>query len=115
MTDVGKDIRDAYNKIALKYEECLWDDMPYNDYINKFLSLLNGKNILDIGCAIGSFTKYVADKGYKVEGIDISPNMIDIAKSKVKNETAEKVVKIKTDNLRENQFISFFDDFSKKL
>lgn len=34
---------------------------------------------------MGSFTKYVADKGYIVDGIDISENLIQIAKQKVKN------------------------------
>jgi len=44
-----------------------------------------GSKILDMGCAMGSFTKYVADKGYIVDGIDISENLIQIAKQKVKN------------------------------
>lgn len=85
MSNIKQEILAAYDSIAEKYDECLWDDMPYNDYIDSFLTLLKGKNILDIGCAMGSFTKYVADKGYIVDGIDLSPKMIEIAKRKVSN------------------------------
>lgn len=87
MDNVGKEIRDAYNKIAEAYDSALWYDMPYNNQINYFLSLIQGNQILDIGCAIGSFTKYVADKGYAIEGIDISSKMIEIASKKVNNAT----------------------------
>ncbi len=85
MEKIQKEIYDAYQKIAEKYDKALWYDMPYNNQIDKFLSLVNGKDILDIGCAMGSFTKYVADKGYNIEGIDFSPKMIEIANKKVEN------------------------------
>lgn len=85
MEKIQKEIYDAYEKIAEEYDKALWDDMPYNNQIDKFLSLVNGRDILDIGCAMGSFTKYVADKGYNIEGIDFSPKMIEIANKKVKN------------------------------
>lgn len=77
------EIRNVYDEIADLYDEVLWNDMPYNDEIDKFVSLLNGRDVLDIGCAMGSFTKYVSDKGYNVDGIDISPKLIEIAKRKV--------------------------------
>ncbi|MCI8470312.1 MAG: class I SAM-dependent methyltransferase [Clostridia bacterium] len=85
MDSVGKEIYNVYEKIAEAYDSALWNDMPYNNQINFFLSLLNGKKILDIGCGIGSFTKYVADKGYSIDGIDFSPKMIEIASKKVNN------------------------------
>lgn len=85
MSNISEEVKEAYNKIADKYYEALWNDMPYNKQIDKFVSLLNGKIILDLGCGIGSFTKYVADKGYMVEGIDFSKNMISIAKEKIEN------------------------------
>lgn len=85
MGNISEKVKDSYNKIAYKYYDALWSDMPYNKQIDKFLSLLCGKIILDLGCGIGSFTKYIADKGYVVEGIDFSKNMISIAKEKVNN------------------------------
>lgn len=82
---IKKETMDAYDKIAYKYYNALWNDMPYNKEIDTFISMLSGKSILDLGCGIGSFTKYVADKGYDVDGVDFSKNMIEIAKNKVTN------------------------------
>lgn len=80
-----QEIYEAYESVALKYDEALWEDAPYNDQIDKFISLVKGKDILDVGCAMGSFTKYVADKGFFVDAFDLCPKMIEIAKSKVNN------------------------------
>lgn len=77
--------RDAYDKIADIYNKELWGDHPYDNQIDKFVSMVRGNDILDLGCAVGSFTKYVADKSKCVDGIDYSSKMIDIAKYNVKN------------------------------
>lgn len=82
---ITKEIEDVYDKIANLYDEVLWSDMPYNNEMDKFVSYLKGKDVLDIGCAMGSFTKYISDKGLNVDGIDISSKMIDIARKKVPN------------------------------
>lgn len=80
---ITKEIEDVYDKIANLYDEVLWSDMPYNNEMDEFVTYLKGKDVLDIGCAMGSFTKYISDKGYNVDGIDISSNLIDIARRKV--------------------------------
>ena len=77
--------RDAYDKIADIYNKELWGDHPYDAQIDKFVAMVRGNDILDLGCAVGSFTKYVADKGKIVDGIDYSKNMIAIAKENVNN------------------------------
>ncbi len=77
--------KDAYNRIADIYDKELWDDHPYDKQIDRFMDMVSGKDILDIGCAVGSFTKYVADKDYNVDGIDFSEKMIEIARRKVNN------------------------------
>jgi 2-polyprenyl-3-methyl-5-hydroxy-6-metoxy-1,4-benzoquinol methylase len=51
--------------------------------VASFLKSLENKenlNLLDIGCADGSFSKYLKDLGFKVCGIDISPEAINNAK-----------------------------------
>lgn len=85
MSNVGEEIKNIYNEIAEKYDAALWYDMPYNKYMDLFVSYLCGKDVLDLGCAMGSFTRYIADKGYNVDGIDFSHKLIEIAKRKVKN------------------------------
>lgn len=83
--DLIEKTHDAYDKIAGIYDRELWNDHPYDEQIDKFVEMVKGDAILDLGCAIGSFTKYVADKGKCCDGIDYSKNMIEIAKNKVDN------------------------------
>jgi len=42
--------------------------------------MLEGKEILDVGCASGSLAKLIAQKGYKVHAIDVLESSIEIAK-----------------------------------
>lgn len=74
----------TYNKIADAYSKQYFDDLSDAPYIDKFLDLLplNSK-ILEVGCGPGQFVKYLIEKGYKTEGIDLSEKMIEIAKEKV--------------------------------
>ncbi len=44
------------------------------------LKMLEGKDVLDVGCAAGSITKNIAQKGFKVHGIDVLETSIEIAK-----------------------------------
>lgn len=74
----------TYNEIAQKYEEEFGNDYSDTIYIDKFLNILLDKNILDIGCGVGNLTKYIFDKGFNVDGIDLSIEMLNIAKSKYK-------------------------------
>ncbi len=41
--------------------------------------MLEGKDILDVGCASGNISKYIAEMGYKVYGIDTLQTSIEIA------------------------------------
>ena len=50
-------------------------------YLDKFLSLLPKKaRILDVGCGPGNFTKYFLEKDFIAKGIDLSTEMIKIAR-----------------------------------
>ena len=44
------------------------------------LRMIEGKDILDVGCASGRLCKYMAQKGFKVHGIDVLETAIEIAK-----------------------------------
>ncbi len=48
--------------------------------INRFISLLKGKKILDAGCGSGRDTQIFLIKGFEVDGIDFSKEAIRIAK-----------------------------------
>lgn len=49
------------------------------------LALPAGSSILDVGCGSGWLSEYFARLGYDVTGIDISPDLIDIARARVES------------------------------
>lgn len=74
----------AHNAIAEKYFELYKDDTTDLEYFDKFLSDC-GDKILDLGCGMGHYSNYMAQKGFKVTGVDFSSKMIEIAKANFKN------------------------------
>lgn len=76
---------DTYNNIAKKYEEEYGNDLSDTPYIDSFLEETDGKKILDIGCGTGTLSEYIANKGFNVDAIDFSEEMLKIARSKIKN------------------------------
>lgn len=75
----------TYNKIALKYNEEYGQDLSDTPYIDMFLKNVNGHKILDIGCGPGTLSGYIANKGYEVDAIDFSEEMLNIARNQIKN------------------------------
>ena len=74
---------DDYNDIVQEYTEEFFDDKSDEKYIDQFLQSLEGKNVLDAGCGNGRDCKYINQKGFKVKGIDLSKEMLVIAKKMV--------------------------------
>jgi ubiquinone/menaquinone biosynthesis C-methylase UbiE len=76
-------VRDTYAKIADDYTKTYFEDFTDIKYIDKFLHHLNpNSRILDVGCGPGQFTKHFSSKGHQATGIDITPEMISIARAK---------------------------------
>ncbi len=74
----------TYNKIADVYTNQYFKDLTDIPHIDKFLERLpGGAKILDIGCGSGQFSKYMISKGFKAEGIDLSSEMVKVAKERV--------------------------------
>ncbi len=75
----------AYEKTADKYHENFKHEIEQKEYdrllLDKFSDLLHNNSIIcDAGCGpSGHIGKYLADKGHKIIGIDISQRCIDIA------------------------------------
>lgn len=74
-----------YDDIAKEYAERFFYDTSDNKYIDAFLQSLDGVKILDVGCGNGQDCKYISEKGFDVNGIDLSLGMLAIAKEKVPN------------------------------
>lgn len=49
---------------------------------DQFTKHLSGKKVLDAGCGPGHHGKYLQDKGLDVIGVDISPEMVRLAREK---------------------------------
>lgn len=74
----------TYDKIAKAYTKEFFNDKIDLKHLDKFLSLLPPKaRILDVGCGPGNYTKYMLERRFSVEGIDLSRGMIQVAKKKV--------------------------------
>ncbi len=69
------------------YYDIFYKDKDYETEIDMLLGLLKGKIkedalILDMGCGTGRHAFELHKKGYRVHGIDLSREMINIANSK---------------------------------
>jgi ubiquinone/menaquinone biosynthesis C-methylase UbiE len=80
--DLNKMAVNTYDIIAEDYNKVFGNDMSDKEYIDKFLREVNKGRILDVGCGVGNLTKYIKDKGFEVLGIDLSNNMLKIAKER---------------------------------
>ena len=74
-----------YGEMAFVYDALMYD-MPYEkwaEYI--FNNVPNNSNILELGCGTGSLTRILAKK-YDVCALDISDDMLDVARQKLLKE-----------------------------
>lgn len=76
---------ESYNKTANEYFSVVskFDMLP--EILDFAGSIEKNGKILDLGCGPGHHSKYFKDLGFKVTGIDLSQNMISIAKENFKN------------------------------
>lgn len=77
-----------YANFASVYDR-LMQDVPYSEWINYLQELfkthgISPAEILDIGCGTGNVTLPLAAMGYKLTGLDLSPEMLAVAESKAR-------------------------------
>jgi len=77
-----KNTIDWYDKNAEQYSKAI-QNLSSPEQIDEFTKLLSkNAKVLDAGCAAGRDSKLLADEGLNVIGIDLSPQLIKIAKEK---------------------------------
>lgn len=75
-----------YKKFAAVYD-ALMKDAPYDKWV-RFVDTkrkqyqVAGRKLLDLGCGTGELSVRLAKKGYQVDGVDFSAEMLAIARSK---------------------------------
>ena len=58
-------------------------DQMRNTIISRLPEQLSGKRVLDAGCGTGALALELANKGALVTAVDLSPNLIELAKSRI--------------------------------
>lgn len=82
--DKNQETFETWNKMASLYEEKFMDLDLYNESYDFFCNSIKKQNarILDVGCGPGNISRYILAKhpDFRIEGIDISANMVELAK-----------------------------------
>jgi len=78
-------VKEFFNRVA-KFYDIMMREMDYKEwafYIEEIIKKFsNGNKILDLACGTGNITEFLKNKKYNVFGLDISFNMLQLAKKK---------------------------------
>lgn len=85
------------------------DNFTYKHIIKVLEFYIDGKKIIDIGCGTGSLDFYLAQKGKKIVGIDVSQNAIDTAILNAKKFNLDKNIAFFVSNFPEQKIKGKFD------
>jgi len=82
-------VRSAYDLIASEYDEMVGRALVSRRAKTIATELIahlspQGGSLLDVGCYTGTEALLLAQRGFRVVGIDLSPNMIELSRSKAK-------------------------------
>ena len=78
------DLKSTYNYIAEDWTKDHENDTWWIACTDKFASYLKqGRSVLDVGCASGMKSEYLAKKGFVVTGVDFSGKMIELAQKRM--------------------------------
>lgn len=83
--DKTKNAVEIFNKFANEYQDKFMDTQLYHESFDLFCEHIAKENadILELACGPGNITRYLLEKrpGFKILGIDLSLNMIGLAKA----------------------------------
>ncbi len=80
----------AFQENYSQYYNLLYRDKNYLAEIDFVLSLLNKnqpnlESILELGCGTGNHALILAEKGYQVDAVDISIDMLEVSRKRLQN------------------------------
>lgn len=78
-------LRAGYATVAQGYRDTLLDELrgkPLDRaFLDAFAERCQGGKIVEVGCGPGQVARYLASRGADVEGVDLSPEMVDQARA----------------------------------
>jgi ubiquinone/menaquinone biosynthesis C-methylase UbiE len=80
----ARTIQEDFDRIALLQA----DDASHYDHYQKYLLKQipsHCENVLEIGCGTGAFSRLLAKRADRIVAIDLSPNMIEVAREQSRN------------------------------
>lgn len=85
--DRARSTRESYDRVAERYAEEFWDELTRKPFDQDLLADLaarwKGKgHVLDVGCGPGHITAHLAALGVDVAGVDLSPGMVEVARTR---------------------------------
>lgn len=83
---------ESYTDFAYIYDKLIDQDYEkWADYIEKIFKTYGKKPslVLDLGCGTGSITNILAKRGYDMIGVDLSPDMLNVARDKAVEENLD--------------------------
>lgn len=75
----------SYTALASVYDKINGEAYkPYAEMLCEYFALADipVREVLDLGCGTGGITAILADKGYDMIGLDISPDMLNVARER---------------------------------
>lgn len=73
---------DFYRALAKHYDEIFPLKGPQKTFLHDYLQQKSLTSVLDIGCGTGTFALEISQTGVRVQGVDLSAEMIQISKKK---------------------------------
>ncbi len=83
-----------YTKLAKVYHEMYQDIFDYKkqyQFLHRILKKYKCKSVLEIGCGTGNLAPYFLKAGYDYTGMDLSRQMINIARKNVDATTLDRI------------------------
>jgi SAM-dependent methyltransferase len=89
MPDDAERIIDLYERHSQAWDKDRWRNLFERPWLDRFRALVpHGGGILDIGCGAGEpIGRYFIEAGYALTGVDSSPAMIDLCRSRFPHQT----------------------------
>lgn len=80
------EVRRAYDTVARQYHTRFADELAQKPYDRAWLDRFaagcaRGDRVIEVGCGDGHVAAYLADRGVRVDGLDLSPEMVAVARS----------------------------------